>query len=117
MAAHAAIIRPRFECVLATLVRELADRGMGEWSSPRGGYFISFDTLPGLARKVVKLADAIGVKLTPAGATFPYGEDPRDSNIRLSPTFPNLKDVKAAIEAFVICVKLASVQDRLQRAS
>ncbi len=60
---------------------------MGSWTHPRGGYFISFDTLPGLAREVVKLADAIGVKLTPAGATFPYGGDPQDSNIRLSPTF------------------------------
>ncbi len=115
MAAHAAIIRPRFECVLGTLAAELAGSGMGEWSAPRGGYFISFNTLPGLARKVVKLADAIGVKLTPAGATFPYGEDPQDSNIRLSPTFPALEDVRAAIGAFVVCVKLASVQDRLQR--
>jgi len=101
--------------VLGTLARELADQDMGVWSLPRGGYFISFNTLPGLARKVVKLADAIGVKLTPAGATFPYGEDPQDSNIRLSPTFPGLEDVKSAIEAFVICVKLASIQDRLQR--
>jgi DNA-binding transcriptional MocR family regulator len=117
MAAHAAIIRPRFACVLDTLARELADRGMGNWSSPRGGYFISFNTLPGLARQVVTLADSIGVKLTPAGATFPYGEDPQDSNIRLSPTFPSLKDVKAAIEAFVICVKLASIQDRLDQAN
>ncbi len=116
MAAHAAIIRPRFESVLGTLAQELAGQGMGAWSAPRGGYFISFNTLPGLARKVVKLADAIGVKLTPAGATFPYGKDPQDSNIRLSPTFPSLKDVKAAIEAFVICVKLASIQDRLQQA-
>jgi DNA-binding transcriptional MocR family regulator len=113
MAQHAALIRPRFECVLDTLAQELAGRGMGEWMSPRGGYFVSFNTRPGLARKVVQLADAIGVKLTPAGATFPYGKDPDDSNIRLSPTFPALKDVKAAIEAFVICVKLASLEDRI----
>lgn len=115
MALHADIIRPRFECVLDTLAQELTGKGMGEWSSPRGGYFVSFNTLPGLARNVVKLAEDIGVKLTPAGATFPYGEDPRDNNIRLSPTFPSLEDVRAAIEAFVICVKLASTQDRLQR--
>lgn len=115
MEAHAAVIRPRFECVLDTLAQELAGKGMGEWSSPRGGYFISFNTLPGLARKVVNLAESIGVKLTPAGATFPYGEDPLDSNIRLSPTFPSLEDLGAAIEAFVICVKVASIQDRLQR--
>ena len=115
MSNHAAIIRPRFECVLETLSRELAGTGMGEWTSPRGGYFVSFNTLPGLARKVVQLADAIGVKLTPAGATFPYGKDPEDSNIRLSPTYPSLDDLSAAVEAFVVCVKLASIEDRLQR--
>ncbi|CAA0112172.1 Putative aminotransferase/MSMEI_6121 [Halioglobus japonicus] len=115
MANHAAIIRPRFECVLDTLSRELAGTGMGEWTSPQGGYFIAFNTLPGLARNVVQLADAIGVKLTPAGATFPYGKDPEDSNIRLSPTYPSLDDLNAAIEAFVVCVKLASIEDRLQR--
>jgi DNA-binding transcriptional MocR family regulator len=115
MAGHAALIRPRFECVQGTLTQELAGRGMGEWTSPRGGYFVSFNTLPGLARKVVHLANAIGVKLTPAGATFPYGEDPQDSNIRLSPTYPSLNDLNAAIEAFVVCVKLASIEDRLQR--
>lgn len=115
MAAHSAIIRPRFERVLGTLKRELAGSGMGEWTSPQGGYFISFNTLPGLARKVIALADAIGVKLTPAGATFPYGKDPQDSNIRLSPTFPSLEDLTAAIEAFVICVKLATIEDRVQK--
>ncbi len=115
MAAHAAIIRPRFETVLGTLAAELAGSGMGEWSTPRGGYFVAFNTRPGLARTVVAMAASIGVKLTPAGATFPYGEDPQDSNIRLSPTFPALADVSAAIEAFVICVKLASIEDRLQR--
>ena len=114
MAAHAAIIRPRFDCVLDTLERELAGNGMGEWTAPRGGYFISFDTPPGLAAKVVKLAGDIGVKLTPAGATFPYGEDPSDRNIRLSPSFPSLADLRAAMEAFVVCVKLAAIEDRLQ---
>ena len=89
---------------------------MGQWLAPEGGYFISFDTLPGLAKEVVGLAADIGVKLTPAGATFPYGEDPDDSNIRLSPTFPALADVQATVEAFVVCVKLASVRQRLQAA-
>ena len=115
MASHAAVIRPRFECVLDTLQRELGDRGMGSWAAPRGGYFVSFNTLTGLARKVVQLADAIGVKLTPAGATFPYGKDPDDSNIRLSPTYPSLEDLNTAIDAFVVCVKLASIEDQLQR--
>lgn len=111
---HAGLIRPRFEAVLKTLDEGLSGTGMGTWISPRGGYFISFETLPGLAREVVKLADDIGVKLTPAGATYPYGKDPQDSNIRLSPTFPSLEDVQATAEAFVVCVKLASIRQRLQ---
>ena len=115
MAKHAALIRPRFESVLRTLEQELGGTGMGSWLSPRGGYFISFNTLPGLAREVVRLADDIGVKLTPAGATFPYGEDPQDSNIRLSPTFPSAQDVQATADAFVVCVKLASIRQRLEK--
>jgi DNA-binding transcriptional MocR family regulator len=115
MARHSQLLRPRFESVLSTLERELTGSGMGSWLSPRGGYFISFNTLPGLAREVVRLADAIGVQLTPAGSTFPYGEDPQDSNIRLSPTFPSLQDVQATADAFVVCVKLASVRQRLQQ--
>ena len=104
----------RFDCVLATLDAQLGDSGMGRWTQPEGGYFVSFDTLPGLAQQVVKLADDIGVKLTPAGATYPYGKDPLNSNIRLAPTFPALLDVQAAMDAFVICVQLATVQQRLQ---
>lgn len=113
MEKHAQLIRPRFESVLRTLDKELAGTGMGTWLSPRGGYFISFNTLPGLAKEVVQLADDIGVKLTPAGATFPYGQDPQDSNIRLSPTFPSEEDVQASVDAFVLCVKLASIRQRL----
>ena len=115
MAAHATIIKPRFECVLNALERELSGSGMGNWSSPRGGYFVSFNTLPGLARKVVELAKDIGVKLTPAGATFPYGKDPLNSNIRLSPTFPTIEALTAAMNAFVICVKLASIEHCLKQ--
>ena len=96
--------------MLETLNRELAGSGMGHWTVPRGGYFISFDTRPGLAREVVRLAAAIGVKLTPAGATFPYGTDPDDRNIRLAPTFPSLEEVQDTVDAFVVCVKLASVR-------
>jgi DNA-binding transcriptional MocR family regulator len=115
MAAHAVLIRPHFDCVLNTLTRELGNTGMGTWSSPRGGYFISFNTLPGMAREVVALADAIGVKLTPAGATYPYGEDPQDCNIRLSPTYPSLEDLTAAVAAFVVCVKIASLNAKLRQ--
>jgi DNA-binding transcriptional MocR family regulator len=115
MAKHAELIRPRFEAVLDTLERELGGSGMAEWTAPRGGYFISFDTRPGLAREVVDLAGSIGVKLTPAGATFPYGQDEADRNIRLAPTFPSLEDVQAAMEAFAVCVKLATVKQELAR--
>ena len=115
MAEHAKLIRPRFECVLETLERELKGTGMGEWQAPEGGYFISFDTRPGLAREIVALADAIGVKLTPAGATYPYGKDPDDRNIRLAPTFPSLEDVRATVDAFVVCVRLASLQQVVGR--
>ena len=115
MERHAALIRPRFKAVLETLERELAGTGMGSWTSPSGGYFISFDTLPGLAREVVQLAADIGVRLTPAGATFPYGDDPQDCNIRLAPTFPSLEDVQATVDAFVLCVKLATIRQRVEQ--
>lgn len=113
MARHAALIRPRFEAVLDTLERELGGTGMGHWTAPRGGYFIAFDTRPGLAREVVELAGNIGVKLTPAGATHPYGRDEADTNIRLAPTFPSSEEVQASIDAFVVCVKLATVKQAL----
>ena len=113
MAKHADLLRPRFEAVLSTLERELAGTGMGEWLAPEGGYFISFNTRPGLAKEVVKLAADIGVALTPAGATYPYGDDPNDSNIRLAPSYPSLEDVQATADAFVVCVKLASVRQKL----
>lgn len=113
MEGHAALLRPRFAAVLGTLERELGGSGMGSWSSPRGGYFVSFDTLPGLAKEVVRLAANAGVKLTPAGATFPYGKDPEDRNIRIAPSFPTVAEIERAMEVFVVCVKLASVRQRL----
>ncbi|MFO7552880.1 MAG: aminotransferase class I/II-fold pyridoxal phosphate-dependent enzyme [Haliea sp.] len=113
MEQHAALLRPRFEAVLDTLEQELGGTGMGTWTRPRGGYFISFDTLPGLASEIVELAARVGVKLTPAGATFPYGRDPEDRNIRLSPSFPALEDVQTCAEVFALCVKIASIKQRL----
>jgi DNA-binding transcriptional MocR family regulator len=86
---------------------------MGEWTVPTGGYFVSFDTLPGLAKEVVRLAKNAGVTLTPAGATYPYGQDDADRNIRLSPTFPNLDDLEQAMDIFVVCVQLASVNQAI----
>lgn len=114
MAGHAAIIGPKFEAVLSQLQASLGECGMGSWSEPKGGYFVSFDSLPGLAGKIVALAAEAGVKLTPAGATFPLGQDPEDKNIRLAPSFPPLEEVQRAVEVFVICVQLASVEQALQ---
>jgi aspartate/methionine/tyrosine aminotransferase len=113
MARHAAIIRPRFETVLEHLNKAFGDNDLGQWEIPKGGYFISFETRPGLAKEVIKLAGQVGVKLTSAGATYPYGHDPNDSNIRIAPTVPTIEQVKEATEVFVLCVKLASVRQAL----
>ncbi len=113
MQKHAEIIKPRFESVLKHLEEAFGDNDLGQWESADGGYFISFDTQEGLAQQVVALAGAAGVKLTPAGATFPYGKDPKDSNIRIAPTVPTVDQVDAAMKVFVVCVKLATVQKAL----
>jgi DNA-binding transcriptional MocR family regulator len=113
MRQHAALLRPRFDLVLRHLREGLAGTGMGDWTEPQGGYFISFNTLQGLAREVVRLAAEVGVKLTPAGATWPYGKDPEDRNIRLAPSFPGLAEIDRAMQVFVLCVQLASVRQRL----
>ena len=113
MKKHAAIIKPRFVSVLKHLEDAFADNNLGQWESAEGGYFISFDSRPGLAKEIVTLAKEAGVKLTPAGATFPYGKDPEDSNIRLAPTVPTVEEVDTAMKVFVTCVKLASVKQAL----
>lgn len=113
MKKHAEIIQPRFNCVLENLESAFAGTGLGAWETPVGGYFISFDTQPGCAQAVVKLAADAGVKLTPAGATFPYGNDPEDRNIRLAPTVPSVDEVDQAMKVFDVCVKLASVRAKL----
>ena len=110
---HAELLKPRFDAVISHLDSGIKDTDMGSWTVPQGGYFVSFDARPGLAKQIVKLADEVGVKLTPAGATFPYGKDPEDRNIRLAPSFPSLADINKAMEVFVLCVKLASVQQKL----
>lgn len=115
MAKHAAILKPKFDAVLNVLDRELADSGIVEWSRPNGGYFISIDTLPGCARAVIEKAGAAGVKLTPAGSTFPYGKDPRDTNIRIAPSFPSAADVSKAMELVAICIQLVSIDKLLSR--
>lgn len=115
MKKHAAILAPKFDCVLATLDRGLAGTGCAEWNEPRGGYFVAVDTLPGCATRTIALADAAGVKLTPAGATFPYRKDPEDCNIRIAPTMPPLPAIQTAMDLFTLCVKLASAEKLLGR--
>lgn len=110
---HAELLKPRFDAVISHLDSGIKNTDMGSWTVPQGGYFVSFDARPGLAKEIVKLADEVGVKLTPAGATFPYGKDPEDRNIRLAPSFPSLADINKAMEVFVLCVKLASVRQKL----
>lgn len=114
MKKHADILRPKFEAVLSVLDRELGGRGIGEWTRPLGGYFISFDAMEGCAKAIVEKCKEAGVVLTGAGATFPYGKDPKDSNIRIAPTFPTSEDMAKATDIFVLCVKLVSVEKLLQ---
>lgn len=107
MARHAEILRPKFDAVLRVLDEELGGTNLATWTRPRGGYFISLDTPQGHARNVVKLAGEAGVKLTEAGATFPYGKDPADRNIRLAPSFPSLLEIELATRVVATCVKLS----------
>jgi len=113
MKKHTALLKPRFDRVLDYLEEHFSDNDLGSWQTPQGGYFVSFDTKPGLAKEVVRLAGEAGVKLTPAGATFPYGKDPQDSNIRLAPSFPSVADIDKTMQVFVVCVKLASIRQQL----
>jgi DNA-binding transcriptional MocR family regulator len=113
MRKHAELIRPKFEMVLSTLERELGGLGIGEWTKPHGGYFISFDSMEGCAKAIVAKAKEAGVVMTGAGATYPYGKDPKDSNIRIAPTYPSLEELEKAANVFVLCVKLASVEKLL----
>ncbi len=110
MKKHAAIIKPKFEQVLKAFDEHLDGKQIAEWSRPAGGYFISLDTLDGCAKAVVRLAAEAGVKLTGAGATFPYGIDPRDRNIRIAPSFPSLSELKTAMDIFCICLEMVSIE-------
>lgn len=112
MRKHAAILKPKFDAVAEILARELEGTAVAEWSRPQGGYFISLDTLDGCAAAVVAMAAEGGVKLTNAGATFPYGKDPRDRNIRLAPSLPSLAEIRQAMELVALAVQLVSI-DRL----
>ena len=113
MKKHAEILRPKFEAVENTLERELGGLGIGEWTNPKGGYFISFESMEGCAKAIVAKAAEAGVKMTEAGATYPYGMDPHDTNIRIAPSFPTLEELQLATEIFVLSVKLVSVEKLL----
>lgn len=113
MSRHATILRPKFEMVEATLEKELGGLGIGEWTTPKGGYFISFESMEGCAKRIVAMAKEAGVVMTGAGATYPYGKDPKDSNIRIAPSFPPIDELEKAAKVFVVCVKLASVEKLL----
>lgn len=115
MQQHRAILQPKFELVLSHLDKALAGKSvdgkpLGHWTKPAGGYFVLFDTQPGLADKVVALCADVGVKLTPAGSTWPYRKDPANTNIRLAPSFPSLAEIDEAMQVFTLCVELATLE-------
>lgn len=110
MKKHADLIRPKFQLVERILEKELGHCGLAWWNNPKGGYFISLDTQPGCAKRVVGLCREAGVVMTPAGATYPYGIDPTDSNIRIAPTYPTLEELEPAAYILCLCVKIASIE-------
>lgn len=115
MKKHAAILKPKFDMVLRHLDNELSGRGIASWVSPKGGYFISLDVLEGCAKRVGELCKEAGVTLTTVGATFPYGKDEKDSNIRIAPSYPPVEELDLAAELLCICVRLASVEKYLAK--
>ena len=110
MQKHAAILKPKFDAVQKVLTTELEGKSIARWSKPQGGYFVSIDTLEGCAAAVIEMAADAGVKLTPAGSTYPYKKDPLDRNIRIAPSFPPLEDIQAAMELVAICIQLVSLE-------
>lgn len=115
MEKHADIMRPKFEAVLSILEKELGGLGIAEWIQPKGGYFISFEAMEGCAKAIVAKCKEAGVVMTGAGATYPYGKDPKDTNIRIAPSFPTPEEMAQAAELFVLCVKLVSVNKLLEK--
>lgn len=113
MKRHGEILAPKFEMVFHILEREIDPLGFANWVRPRGGYFISFNTMPGTAKRALALCKEAGLTMTPAGATYPYGVDPNDSNIRIAPSYPPLEELEAAMGVFCICLKLAALEKLL----
>ena len=115
MKKQAAIIAPKFDIVLNALDKELSGKGVATWSNPNGGYFISLNVMEGCAKRTVELCKQAGVVLTSAGATFPYGNDPKDSNIRIAPTLPTPEELETAVSLLVICVQLSAAEKLLNK--
>jgi DNA-binding transcriptional MocR family regulator len=113
MKKHAEILRPKFETVLNILDRDLEGKGIATWSKPLGGYFVSVNAMPGCAKRIYHLCDEAGLSLTMVGATFPYGNDPEDSNIRLAPSYPPVSELEVAMERFTVCVRIACIEKLL----
>ena len=110
MKKHAAVLKPRFDIVTGKLGEKLADYGIVWYNHPRGGYFVSVNVMDGTAKRVVELCKEAGVNLTGAGATYPLGNDPYDSNIRIAPSFPSLEDLDKAMDVFCVCARLAAIE-------
>ena len=113
MKKHADLIRPKFEALISIMEEDLGGLDIAEWTNPKGGYFIGFDSMPGCAKEIVAKMKEAGIILTGAGATFPYHIDPQDRNIRLAPTFPTIDELKLASRVFTVCVRLVSAEKLL----
>lgn len=105
-------LRPKFDLVLSKLENQFGGTGLASWSTPKGGYFISLYTPPGCAKRTVALAKEAGVTLTDAGATYPYGKDEADRNIRIAPSYPTLEELDAAMDIFILCIKIAALENK-----
>ena len=112
---HAELLRPRFERVLEIFDEDLGGTGIGTWTHPRGGYFISFTGLDGTAKETVAKAKKAGVALTGAGATWPYGNDPHDSNIRIAPSFPSIEELEQAARIFTVCARMTALEKLMEK--
>ena len=113
MKRHAAILGPKFRCVLDWLDREIAPRGIAAWEKPKGGYFVSVNTMPGIAKATWQLCKEAGLTMTGAGATFPYGKDPKDSNMRVAPSLPPIAQLEQAMEIYCLSMRLAALKKLL----
>ena len=113
MKRHASLMAPKFQMVLEVLDREIAPLGFAQWNKPKGGYFVSLNTMPGTAKRALALCKEAGVVMTDAGATYPYGKDPQDTNIRIAPSLPPVAELEQAMEVFCLCLKIAAFEKEL----